>query len=137
MIRLSLLLLAPLLTACADMGVYSQGRLQPQSVSGPCQVEHFFLRGLGSVPTTMTVANTGQACSFVVINPALNAVVNAALLTGAPSHGQALPEMINGRRQVAVSYVPAPGYAGPDRFDVTLQPEAVGITVNVVVQPSS
>ena len=137
MIRLSLLLLAPLLAACADAGTYSQGRLQPQSVSGPCQIKRFFFLGLRSVPTTMTVANTGQACSFVVINPALNAVVNAALLTGAPSHGQALPEVTNGRRQVAVSYTPVPGYAGPDRFDGTLEPGAVGITVNVVVLPAS
>ena len=36
----------------------------------------------------------------------------------------------------AVSYAPAPGYAGPDRFDVTLQPDAIGITVNVAVMPA-
>lgn len=136
MIRPSLVLLAPLLAGCANLAANTQGPLQPQSVSGPCQVERFFFLGLRSVPTTMTVANTGQACTFLLINPALNAVVDAALLTGPASRGRATSGVVNGGRQVAVSYVPAPGYAGSDRFSVTLEPGAVGITVNVVVQPA-
>jgi len=136
MLRPVLLLLAPLLAGCVDAGSYVPGPLQPQAVSGPCQVERFFFLPQRSRPTTMTVANTGQACRFVVINGALNAVVDAALLTQSPSHGQAQPEVINGRTQVAVSYVPAPGYVGPDRFEVTLEPDAYGITVNVAVTPA-
>jgi hypothetical protein len=82
----------------------------------------------------MTLTNTGQACTFTLVNPALNAVVNAALITGAPSRGQASAGVVSAGRQAAVSYVPAPGYAGPDQFSVTLEPGAVGITVNVSVQ---
>lgn len=133
--RTPLCLVPALLGGCTGLPPYSQGPLQPQSVAGPCQVGHFFLLGYRSVPTTMTVANTGQACSFDVVNPALNAVIDAALLSGAASHGQASAAVVNGRRQVAVGYVPAPGYAGRDRFSVTLEPDAVGITVDVTVAP--
>jgi hypothetical protein len=34
----TLILLAPLLTSCAGAASNMQGPLQPQSVSGPCQV---------------------------------------------------------------------------------------------------
>jgi hypothetical protein len=129
-----LLLLAPLLASCAAMEANTQGPLQPQSVAGPCQVQRFFLLGARSVPTQMTVTNTGQACTFTLINPALNVVVSAALLSGAPTHGRAEAGLISGARQAAVSYTPAPGYVGPDKFDITLEPGAVGVTVNVTVQ---
>jgi hypothetical protein len=132
-----LLLLGPLLASCATMEANTQGPLQPQSVEGPCQVQRFFLLGLRSVPAEMTVASTGQACTFTLINPALNVVVNAALLTGAPRHGRAEVGVINGRRQAAVSYTPAPGYTGLDKFDITLEPNAVGVTVNVTVRAGS
>ena len=127
------LLLAPLLTGCAGMLDNMQGPVQPQSTTGPCQVERFYLLSLRSVPTRMTVANTGAACSFLLINPALNATLNAALLTGPAQHGQASTELANGRRQGLVSYVPQPGYVGPDKFDITLQPNAIGVTVEVTV----
>ena len=127
------LLLVPLLASCAAVGNNMQGPLQPQAVAGPCRVKPFFLRGLRSVPVQMAVANTGQACTFTLINPALNVVVDAALLTGATQHGQAQTGLTQGARQAVVSYRPAPGYAGADRFDVTPEPGAVGITVNVTV----
>ena len=130
---LSLAAVLPLLASCAAVESNTQGPLQPQSVSGPCQVKPFFLLRLRSVPAEMTVANTGQACTFVLINPALNVVVNAALLTGSAQHGQAQSGVISGARQASISYVPTPGYAGPDQFRVTLEPDAVGITVNVTV----
>lgn len=79
------ILLAPLLASCAGAASNTQGPLQPQLVSGPCQVDRFFLLGYLSVPTTMTVANIGEACTFALVNPALNAVVNAAFLTGRPA----------------------------------------------------
>ncbi len=60
-------------------------------------------------------------------------MINAALLTGPAQHGRAEAQVINGARQVAVSYTPAPGYAGPDEFSVTLEPGATGITVAVTV----
>lgn len=131
----SLLCLAPVLAACAGAANNTQGPMQPQSVRGPCQVQRFFFLSLRSVPTSMTVANIGEACTFTLVNPALNAVVNAALLTGSPAHGIAAAGVISGGRQAAVSYTPTPGYIGSDRFAVTLEPNAVGITVNVTVQP--
>ncbi len=123
----------PLLASCAAIENNTQGPLQPQSVSGPCRVKPFFLLGLRSVPAEMTIANTGQACTLVLINPALNVVVNAALVTGAAHHGQAQAGVTPGARQAIVSYTPAPGYAGPDTFSITLEPDAVGITMNVMV----
>ena len=123
------------LGGCAAVANNQQGPLQPQSTEGPCTVKKFFLLGLRSVPAEMQVANTGATCSFTMINPALNAVIDAALLTGRPSHGAAAAGLIRGNRQAAVSYTPAPGYAGLDKFDVTLEPGAVGVTVNVTVTP--
>lgn len=121
------------LTSCAALENNTQGPLQPQSTTGPCRIKPFFLLGLRSVPAEMTIANTGEACTFTLINPALNAVVNAALLTVAAQHGQAQSGLTSGGRQALVSYTPAPGYAGPDQFRVTLEPNAVGITMNVTV----
>ncbi|MBV8915889.1 MAG: hypothetical protein JOZ05_22975 [Acetobacteraceae bacterium] len=130
-----LLLVAPLLASCAAMQNNTQGPMQPQSVSGPCQVGGFFFLGGRSVPTQMTVANTGQACTVALINPALNAPVNAVILNGQPAHGQATAGVIGGGRQAGASYVPQPGYVGPDQFRITIEPGAVGVTFNVVVQP--
>ena len=129
----SLVVALPLLSSCAALESNNQGPLQPQAVSGPCDVKKFFFLGLRAVPVEMTVANTGQACTFVLINPALNAVVNAALLTVPAQHGQAQSGVTSGARQAVVSYVPAPGYVGHDTFTVTLEPNAVGMTVGVTV----
>ncbi|MDP9095287.1 MAG: hypothetical protein M3N26_01815 [Pseudomonadota bacterium] len=121
------------LTSCAAILDNGQGPLQPQMVSGPCEVKKFFFLSLRSVPAEMTVRNTGESCTMTLVNPALNAVINAALLTGVPQHGRASAGLTPGSRQAVVSYVPVPGYAGPDKFDVTLEPNAVGITFNVMV----
>ena len=126
-----------LLASCAGADGNVQGPTQPQSTSGPCRVKSFFLLGFRSVPAAMTVANTGAACTFTLINPALNAVVNAALLTGPARQGTADAQLIGGNRQVAVSYLPRPGFTGTDQFDVTLEPNAVGVTVHVTVVPPS
>lgn len=121
------------LTSCAAFLDNNQGPLQPQMVSGPCEVKEFFFLALRSVPAEMTIRNTGEACTMTLVNPALNAVINAALLTGQPQHGRATSGLTPGSRQAVVTYVPQPGYTGPDKFDVTLQPNAVGITFNVMV----
>ena len=126
-------ILTPLMASCAAIRNNTQGPLQPQSVSGPCQVKPFFFLSERSAPAELTVANTGQACTFTLINPALNVVVDAALLTGPAQHGQAQVSLTPGSRQAIVSYVPAPGYVGPDKFDVTLEPRATGITFTVTV----
>jgi len=131
-----LLLLAPLIvTSCADLTRNDQGNLQPQTVRGPCQVKKFFILDTTSVRTEMTVSNIGQACSFTIFNADLQIALNAALVTGEPSHGRASAELITAGRQAAVSYTPQPGYIGPDRFSVTLEPNALGVTIAVTVQP--
>ena len=130
----ALILVSSLTASCAGLSRDDQGILQPQTVRGPCQVKKFFLLGFTSVHTDMVAGNVGQACSFTVLNPALQAVVNAALVTGQPSHGRAAAAPISGNRQAMVSYTPQPGYTGPDRFSVTLEPNDFGITVDVMVQ---
>ena len=137
MIRSSVaaLLVPVLVTACAQMAANTQGPLQPQTVSGPCQVQRFLLLDQRSVPVKMSVTNTGQACSFLIFNPALNLTLSAALITGPASHGRAEAAVINTGRQVGVSYAPAPGYAGPDRFSVTWEPGGSGATFDVAVTP--
>lgn len=131
------MLLAALLPAsCAGLERNDQGQLQPQTVRGPCQVKKFFILGLTSVHTDMTVGNTGQACSFTIFNPDLQIVLTAALVTTPPLHGQATAEVTNGRRQATVSYTPQPGYTGPDHFSITLEPHDLGVTLAVTVQPS-
>jgi len=130
------LLAALFSTSCANLARNDQGRLQPQTVSGPCQVKKFFILGTTSVRTEMTVGNTGQACSFTLFNPDLQIVLSAALVTGQPAHGRATAELITAGRQAAVSYTPQPGYTGSDHFSVTLEPNDLGITLAVTVQPS-
>lgn len=133
----SLLLLVPLFSAsCADLARNDQGQLQPQTVRGPCQVKKFFILSFTSVRTEMTVGNVGQACSFTIFDPNLQIVLTAALVTQQPAHGRAAAELITAGRQAAVSYIPEPGYTGPDRFSVTLEPNAIGMTMAVTVQPS-
>ena len=80
------------------------------------------------------MGNTGAACTFTVLTPDLQVVINAALVTGPASHGRAGVGLAYGNRQAVVSYAPQPGYVGTDRFSITLEPNATGITVNVTVQ---
>ena len=130
-----LLVLLPLLAAsCALPPGDAGGPLQPQGVTGPCQVKPFFFLSLRSVPAELTVRNTGEACTFTLVNYAFQTYLNAALVTMPASNGRATAELISGNFQALVTYVPRPGYTGPDRFSVTLEPNATGVTVNVTVQ---
>lgn len=130
-------LLIPLCCAsCAGLAANDQGVLQPQTVGGPCQVKKFFIMRLTSVHTDMTVGNAGQACSLALFNPDLQIVLSAALVTSRPAHGRATAELITAGRQAAVSYAPQPGYTGSDSFSVTFEPNAIGITFSVTVQPN-
>ena len=127
--------LLPLLAASSCAGVQGGGGpLQPQTVTGPCQVKPFFFLGLRAVPTDLVIRNTGEACSFSLVNYANQVFLNAALVTVPASHGRADAQLVSGNFQALVSYVPQPGYAGPDRFTVTLEPGATGVAVNVTVQ---
>ena len=137
-IRYALPLLASLLPACSgDLAQTDQGNLQPQAVRGPCQVKKFFILDLRSAPTDMTVGNVGQACRFTVFNADLQIVLTNALVTEPPSHGQATASLITLGRQAEITYTPQPGYTGPDRFSVTLEPYSLGITLKVAVQAAA
>ncbi len=131
-----LCLALPLLTAsCAGLERVDQGTLQPQTVSGPCQVKKFFLVNFTAVPTDVTATANGQACSFTLINPDLQIFNTAALVTTPASHGQATAGLLRGGVQAGVSYNPQPGYTGRDTFTVTLEPSDRAIRLNVTVQP--
>lgn len=129
--------LVPLACAsCAAPVGSSQGPLQPQAVSGPCQVKKFFLLGTTTVHTEMVVGNTGQACTFTMLDAAYQLFPAAALVTSQPAHGRATAAVVSSGLQVAVAYTPRPGYAGPDQFTVTIEPNDHAVAVAVTVQPT-
>ena len=133
----SVLLLPLLVAACAGLDRSDQGRLQPQAVNGPCQVQKFFILPFTAVHTAMTVGNAGPACQFTVFNPDLQVVLTQALVTEPASHGRASVGLVTLGRQAEIDYVPQPGYVGPDRFTVTLEPNDLAIAIAVTVQPAS
>lgn len=132
----ALVIALPLTTAnCAGFDRDDQGKLQPQTVRGPCQVKKFFLLSTTTVHTDMTVDDAGQACTFTVLNPNLQAFPSATLVTEQPAHGRATAGLTNGGRSRIVSYTPQSGYSGTDRFTVTIEPNAHSIAVAVTVKP--
>lgn len=120
--------------SCTGVNQVNGSLLQPQTTTGPCTVKKFYLVGLNSTHTDMTVDAGTEACQFTLINPDQQIVNDAALITGRPAHGVATAELIVQGRSVAVSYRPEPGYQGTDKFEVTVQPRARGITFAVTVQ---
>ena len=97
-------------------------------------MKKFFLLRQTAVHTTMTIANTGAACSITILNPDIQAFVNAALVTERPQHGQATAGVLQNGVQAGASFQPVPGYRGPDHFTVTLEPNDHAISVAVAVQ---
>ena len=128
------LCLPVLLASCAGLDRNDQGRLQPQTVNGPCDVKKFFLLGQTAVHTRMTVSNTGAACSITILNPDVQAIINAALVTERPQHGEATAGVLLNGVQAGASYQPVPGYTGPDHFTVTLEPNDHAISIDVTVR---
>jgi hypothetical protein len=127
-----LVALLPLMSAsCVPPGDATAGRIQPQSINGPCDVKKFFIVPFTRTFTDMTLSNPTQTCRFTMFNADLQLIQNAALLTQPPQRGQAVVELINGNRQVAISYTPGPGFAGSDQFTATVQPGNKTVTVNV------
>jgi hypothetical protein len=118
---------------CGCNGMAATGPLQPQTVQGPCQIKPFFLVGFSASPVQMTIDASGQACTFTMINPNLQAIQSDTLITRLPSHGQARAGLTNGSTSAIVSYTPAPGYTGPDAFTATIEPgdRAVAVTVDI------
>ncbi len=109
--------------ACANLDRDDRGTLQPQTVSGPCDVKKFFLLNLTAVHTTMSVAGTGQACTITIINPDLQVVHHGRAGHDTPRcMARRTAGLLAGGAQASVSYTPQPGYAGPDRFTLTLEP---------------
>ena len=134
--RILLALALPLMAAaCGDLSRNDQGRLQPQTVSGPCDVKKFFLVSLTTIHTGMTVAPDAGACTLTLVNPDLQIFNTAALVTSAPSHGQATAGLLASGTQVGVSYTPQPGFTGADSFAITIEPADRGVTFAVRVAP--
>ncbi|MBC7800772.1 MAG: hypothetical protein H7Z10_09120 [Gemmatimonadaceae bacterium] len=125
------------LASCGDLSRDSQGILQPQTVRGPCEVKKFYLLRTQRVRAELVTGNSGEACTFTLLDRNLQAVLSAALVTLPPRHGRADAGLITAGRQAAVSYAPQPGYVGPDRFDFVLEPNAFGVDVFVTVQAGS
>ena len=131
-------LLCPLLAAsCAGPPAGQSFLIQPQGVTGPCAVKNFFILSFTAVHAEMTVGNTGQGCTFAVFNPAQQVFVSAALITEGPAHGIAQAGVAAGGLQGAATYTPQPGYAGPDHFTVTFEPQDRAVRVAVTVQPAA
>lgn len=126
-----------LLTSCGDLSRDSQGVLQPQTVRGPCEVKKFYLLRTQRVRAEIVTGNSGEPCTFTLIDANLQAVLSAALVTAPPRHGTAEARLITAGRQAQVSYAPQPGYVGPDRFDFVLEPNAFGVDAYVTVQRPS
>ncbi len=122
--------------SCAGFAMGPNPYVQPQNVLGPCHVKTFFIVALNTSTTEMTVDNTGQACVVTMFNPDLQVVQDGALITERPAHGQVWTELLGGDRVVDVTYRPLPGYAGPDRFNITFEPAARDVTFNVTVRPA-
>ena len=134
----ALALLCPLLLAsCAGLGSGQSFLVQPQGVAGPCKVKNFFILSLTAVRAEMAVGNTGQGCTFTVFNPAQQVFVSAALITEPPAHGVAQAGVAAGGLQGSATYTPQPGYAGPDTFTVTFEPQDRAVRVAVTVQPTA
>jgi hypothetical protein len=123
------------LAGCTGLARNDQGRLQPQTVQGPCDVQKFFLEPLTVAHTTAAVHNTGEACTFTMLNPDLQIFPSATLVTAPAQHGQAIAGLVNGLRSPIVSYTPQRGYAGPDQFTVTIEPNDHAVAVAVMVSP--
>ena len=131
-------LLCPMvLASCAGLPPSQSFLIQPQGVAGPCTVKNFFILSLTAVHTEMTVGNTGQGCTFAVFNPAQQVFVSAALITEGPAHGVAQAGVAAGGLQGLATYTPQPGYAGPDRFTVTFEPNDRAVRVAVTVQQAA
>ncbi len=126
-----------LLGGCAGLARNDQGLLQPQTVAGPCQVKKFYLLGFTAVNTQLSTASNSQACRFTLINPDVQAVVSAAVVSERPGHGVAQAGVLLAGEQVEISYMAQPGYAGLDRFTVTLEPNDHAIRFAVTVAPSA
>ncbi len=123
------------LLAVAVLGLAAFSPTQPQGVVGPCQVKSFFIVDFGTSNTTMTV-DGAQACEFTLLNPDLQLFQSAAWITTPPQHGQAQAALIEGGRSAAVTYTPAAGYSGSDRFTATIEPNDKAVVVTVAVRPA-
>ena len=140
MVRVSWAVLAAAamaLSACGDLTRTDQGRLQPQTVDGPCTVKKFFLVRETAMHTNLSVGNSRDACQFSLINPDLQVFLTAALVTDQPLHGTATAGLLRSGTQATVSYVPQPGYTGPDHFTFTLEPGDAAVSVAVTVTPNT
>jgi hypothetical protein len=84
----------------------------------------------------MTVGNDGGWCAISVMQPASSkesgpTPYKAGLLTSRPAHGKVYVHTVGDATRI--DYRPAPGYAGPDSFAVTLVPGNAVLRADVTV----
>ena len=86
-----------------------------------------------SVP--MQVGNSGGWCAISVSQPGSKesgpVPYKSGLLTGRPSHGKVYIHTVGDATRI--DYTPAPDYAGPDNFTVSLIPGSAVLRVDVTV----
>ena len=78
----------------------------------------------------MTVGNDSGWCAISVHQPG-PAPFAAGLLTTPATHGRVYIHPVG--YDTRIDYTPDPGYAGPDRFLVTLLPDHSEVQANVTV----
>jgi len=84
----------------------------------------------------MAIDDPPGACMVTMFNPDLQAIQDGAFVTEQAAHGQVGTELLGGNQTVQVIYKALPGYAGPDRFEITFEPGARNVVFNVAVRPS-
>ena len=87
--------------------------------SAVCKVEPVKKDADGNLSTTMTVRSDGGLCEFKVSQPNGKAYISFGV-EPPPQHGKAFLYSLDD--DTHVTYTPTLGYAGQDKFDVTLLP---------------
>ena len=87
-----------------------------------------------SVTAAMAVGNDGGWCAVSVQRPGKDGPgpYPAGLLTRRAQHGRVYIHTVGAVTRI--DYTPVAGYAGPDRFAVTLLPDSAALVVTVTVQ---
>lgn len=134
-----LLLAAALAQSCARPPARAPARQYAVDQAGAaksCTVPKVTPAGGKETPVPMTVGNDGGWCAISLTEPASpkDAGPNpykAGLLTSRPAHGKVYVHTVGDATRI--DYRPAPGYAGPDSFAVTLVPGDATLRADVTV----
>ena len=105
-----------------------------QGAAKLCKVTQVKPQAGKTVAATMTIGNDGGWCAIAVHQTEAGAPepYAAGLLTARAAHGRVYIHTVGA--DTRIDYTPVAGYAGPDRFSVSLLPESAAIQVSVTVQ---